>query len=154
MPLIPPVSADRNALHSRLFTDVLAFPARYLPELPVKVRIRAQYPGLHREIELCSGPAEARRGALVFEGSELLALALGVEAERLFPADMKGYCLLKLHDPAFEVSEELTLGGVEPIADPGWSLARVLSALELELRGIELEGDTQTADAGVGARAA
>jgi len=173
MPLIPPVPASRSATSARLVQELLAFPARYLAELPIKVRIRVQCRGLHREIELCSGPLEAaesglgsacsrsakpRRGTLRFEGSELRALALGAEAERLFPADVKGYCLLKLHDPAFEVSEELTLGGVAPIDDPGcWPLARVLAALDLELRSAEIEDDT--ADTGnqraaQGARAA
>jgi hypothetical protein len=153
MPLIPPVPAARAAASTRLLQELLAFPARYLPELPVKVRIRVQCRGLHREIELCSGRSDDRREAgvqpragqrtLSFEGNELRALALGAEAERLFPADVKGYCLLKLHDPAFEVTEELTLGGVEPVPDPGWSLARVLAALDLELRSAEIEDDTR-----------
>lgn len=161
MPLIPPVpassiapalrggaTAERSAAASRLAQDLLGFPARLLSELPVKVRIRVQAAGLHREIEITTGRAEVRPGALVLGGSELRALALGAEAERLFPADVKGYCLLKLHDPAFEISEDLTLGGVEPLAEPGWSLGRVLSALELELRGAELEEPQASAPAG------
>ena len=143
MPLLPPVTADRNPESARLAQELLGFPARYLPELPIKVRIRVQAVGLHREIELTSGSAEARRGELLFGASELRALALGAEAERLFPSDVKGYCLLKLHDPKFAVTEELTLGGVEPLADPGWTLARVLRALELELRAVELEAPTE-----------
>jgi hypothetical protein len=154
MPLIPPVPAARTAASTRLAQDLLTFPARYLTELPVKVRILVQCAGLHREIELCSGPVEAHKAAeanpraavrrtLTFEGGELRALALGAEAERLFPADVKGYCLLKLHDPFFVVTETLTLGGVEPVPDPGWSLARVLAALDLELRSAEIEDETR-----------
>ncbi|HMI94621.1 MAG TPA: hypothetical protein VK509_24775 [Polyangiales bacterium] len=154
MPLLPPVPASRSAASARLVHELLAFPARYLAELPIKVRIRVQYTGLHREIELCSGPVEARRGTLRFEGSELRALALGAEAGRLFPADVKGYCLLKLHDPAFEVSEQLTLGGVAPVEDPGWTLARVLNALDLEVRSAEIEGETADQQADQGAKAA
>jgi hypothetical protein len=155
MPLLPPVPASRAAASSRLVQELLAFPARYLAELPVKVRIRVQYAGLPREIELCSGgPVKVRRGTLRFDGSELRAIALGAEAERLFPADMKGYCLLKLHDPAFQVTDELTLGGVAPIDDPGWSLARVLAALDLELRSAEIEGDTSDQHAAQDAKAA
>ena len=142
MPLLPPVSAARSDAHARLIQELLAFPARYLSELPVKARIEVQCRGLHREVELCTGPTETVRGALRFSGAELRALALGAEAERLFPADVKGYCLLKLHDPGFTVTEELTLGGVEPIPDPGWPLARVLRALDLELRSAELDDDT------------
>jgi hypothetical protein len=123
--------------------ELLTFPARYLSALPVKARIRVQCRGLHREIELCSGPVEVARGVLRFGGAELRALALGAEAERLFPGDVKGYCLLKLHDPAFTVTEELALGGVEPIPDPGWPLERVLRALDLELRSVEIEDDTE-----------
>jgi hypothetical protein len=67
---------------------------------------------------------------------------------------MKGYCLLKLHDPAFQVTDELTLGGVAPIDDPGWSLARVLAALDLELRSAEIEGDTSDQHAAQDAKAA
>jgi hypothetical protein len=165
MPLIPPVSATRAAANNRLVQELLAFPARYLAELPVKVRIRVQCAGLHREIELYSGHAEGRqsgvvnpsaraKAALRFHDGELRALALGAEAERLFPADVKGYCLLKLHDPAFEVTEELTLGGVEPIPAPGWSLARVLAALDLELRSAEVECDTSVECDARGAKAA
>jgi hypothetical protein len=139
MPLIPPVAAERSAATTGLAQELLSFPARYLSELPVKVRIRVQTTGLHREIEITTGRAEVRPGALVLDGSELRALALGVEAERLFPADVKGYCLLKLHDPDFEITDDLTLGGVEPTPDPGWTLGRVLAALELELRSAELE---------------
>lgn len=155
MPLLPPVPAARNDEPARLAQELLGFPARYLSELPIKVRIRVQTVGLHREIELTSGPVQARRGELLFGGSELRALALGAEAERLFPSDVKGYCLLKLHDPQFAVTEELTLGGVEPLADPGWPLQRVLRALELELRGVELEPPTEAEPTGErGAKAA
>jgi hypothetical protein len=154
MPLIPPVFADRISLEQRaLQQEVLGFPAQLLPELPVKVRIRVQASGLHREIEITTGRVEVRPGALQLSGSELRALALGAEAERLFPSDLKGYCLLKLHDPAFEISEDLALGGVEPPPGPGWPLARVLAALELELRSVEIE-ETQAAAALDRARAA
>lgn len=139
MPLIPPVPAHRDPSQARLRAEVLGFPARYLSELPVKLRIHVQCVGFPREIQLCTGFVHARRGAVMFDGSELRALVLGVEAERLFPGDVKGYCLHKLHDPAFELTEELALGGVEPLADPGWSLGRVLRSLDLELRSIELD---------------
>lgn len=152
-PLIPPVAADRSPTSSRLAQELLGFPARYLAELPVKVRLRVQASGLHREIEITTGRVEVRPGALQLSGTELRALALGVEAERLFPSDVKGYCLLKLHDPAFEISEDLALGGVEPTPGPGWPLARVLAALELELRSVELE-ETQAGAALDRARAA
>jgi hypothetical protein len=152
-PLIPPVPADRTSAAVRLAQELLSFPARYLAELPVKVRIRVQASGLHREIEITTGRVEPRPGALQLNGSELRALALGAEAERLFPSDVKGYCLLKLHDPAFEITEELALGGVEPVAGPGWPLFRVLAALELELRGAEVE-EPQAAAALDRARAA
>ena len=154
MPLIPPVSAHRDPSQARLRAEVLGFPARYLSGLPVKLRIHVQCAGFPREIQLCTGVMQPRRGVVTFEGSELRALALGVEAERLFPGDLKGYCLHKLHDPAFEVTEELALGGVEPIADPGWSLARVLRAFDMELRSIELEEDSAAAATELGARAA
>jgi hypothetical protein len=153
MPLIPPVPADRNFAAARLAQELLGFPARYLAELPIKVRIRVQASGLHREIEINTGRVEPRPGALQLSGTELRALALGAEAERLFPSDVKGYCLLKLHDPGFEISEDLALGGVEPVPGPGWPLARVLAALELELRGAEIE-EPQAAAAIDHARAA
>ena len=124
--------------------EVLSLPARFVTELPLATRFVLEGLGISKRIVLDPGgiATAGESGEIVFSGDEVAALVLGVQAERLWPADLKGYCLLKLHDAGFKVTDELTLGGVEPLADPGWSLTRVLRALDLELRSVEIADDT------------
>lgn len=117
-------------------SELLGFPAVHLPRLPLPVRIGLEAPGFAHAITWHSGvaaPRSERAPAIVFEGDELQAIAVAVQAERMWPADFKGFCLHKLHDASFRLSERLALDGAQPSADPAWSLGRVLRWLDLEM---------------------
>jgi hypothetical protein len=118
--------------------ELLELPARHLGGLPVAMRIGVQLSGFAHAIELVSRHRDAPAGTLTFDLEELRALAIATQAERIWAADFKGYCLLKLHEPSFRVTEILALGGAQPSAAPPWSLGQVLRGLDLALLGIEL----------------
>jgi hypothetical protein len=117
--------------------ELLAFPAQLLGGLPVSSRFVLQTTGFAPRIIWSTESAPTRAG-IVFDADEVRALAIGAQAERLWAADLKGFCLRKLHDPSFRVTELAALGGAQPAADRLWSLGRVLRWLDLELSGIEL----------------
>ena len=114
--------------------ELRGFPALLLPELPFEVRILVQARGIASEVVLGGATPGDPIG---FNGAELRALAVGAQAERVWPADFRGYCLHKRQDPSFHVTEALVLAGAQPEAGPAWSLARVLDWLDLEQVGFE-----------------
>lgn len=117
--------------------ELLLFPAQYLAELPVPLRITLQLEGfairIHWSSELVCGP----HGGVMFDSHEVRSIAVAVQAERLWPSDLKGYCLRKLQDPSFRVTDQLALEGAQPVPGLAWSLARILEQLELGLVGAE-----------------
>jgi hypothetical protein len=137
-------------------SEVLGFAAQLLPALPLEIKIGVQANGLPSVIQIASkSHAPAESGALGaeglwFDGEELRALAVAAQSERIWSSDFKGYCLRKLHDPSFRVTEAMALSGARPDTEPAWSLARVLHWLELDLVAIEFsesknETEAQTA---------
>jgi hypothetical protein len=138
----------------QVLAEALAMPALHLSELPVATRFILQGHGITREMVWSTNPAArpwADDGRISFTVDEVLALALGAQAERLWSSDLKGYCLRKLHDPSFLVTEGLALGGAEPDRGRPWSLGRVLRWLDLELVGIELAAEGAKAATSVAA---
>jgi hypothetical protein len=137
-------------------SELQALPARLLTKLPVETRIFVQAAGTKTEFVFTSAldapeqePRGERRRPCWLAASELDALVLGVEAERVFAADLTGFALRKLHDPKFRVTEEHALGGAQhPDAwqdelderggRPAMTLGEVLKVLDLEITGIEL----------------
>jgi hypothetical protein len=132
------ITAPRLELPREDDAEVLAFPARLLAGLPVASRFILQGLGFTPRIIWTTESTPARRDGIVFDAEEVRALAIGVQAERLWTADLKGFCLRKLHDPSFRVTELLALGGAQPSTARPWSLGRVLRWLDLELVRIEL----------------
>ncbi len=118
--------------------ELLELPAQHLAGLPIPVRIHLQDSAIAHEIQWISGPVATPSEALVFDAGEVRALAVGVQAERLWPADFRGFCLRKRLDPSFRVTDGLALAGAQPEAGPAWALGRVLRWLELELCNVEL----------------
>jgi len=141
--------------------ELSALPARLLTSLPVETRIFVQAAGTKTEFVLTTAldapallPRGERRGPCWLAASEVDALVLGVEAERLFASDLTAFALRKLHDRSFRVTEEHALAGAQhPDAKhpDGWSdeldgregrraltLGELLEALDLEIMGIEL----------------
>lgn len=152
-----PSASDLEAAALRLQAELLSLPARHLPELPVQTRIVAHHQGLNKEIVLCSGRVAGPPGEFCFSGDELRALALGVEAERLWAWDFTGFCLLKQHDPRFEVTGPIALAGAQPVeSGAAWPLGKVLQRLGLVVSAVEI-ADAESrvlAPAEPGARAA
>ena len=132
--------------------ELLELPAASLNGLPVGVRIIAQGLGIAHLIRFDSRSGLEPTAGINFDGEELRAIAIGAQAERLWPADFKGFCLRKLHDPSFRVTLGLALDGAQPEAATPWSLERVLRWLELELCDAEL-GDERPEVADVTAAA-
>jgi hypothetical protein len=74
----------------------------------------------------------------MFGPAELEALVLGVEAERLWPGDVRGICLRKRLDPGFKLEAQEALCGAQPLPCAPLSLADVLARLDLRLRSATL----------------
>jgi hypothetical protein len=130
--------------------ELLGFPAALLRDLPLEVRFGVQARGLSGVIHIASRPyavgdmAQRATEPLWFDGDELRALAIAAQAERVWGTDLKGFCLRKLHEPDFRVTEPIALAGAQPDAAPLWSLGEVLRWLELELISIEIVDEELT----------
>jgi hypothetical protein len=135
------ISAPREAFAEAARSEALAFPAEHLGGLPVATRFVLQGLGISLPIVWTSEAKPDCRDGIVFDAEELRALVSGVQAERLWPADLKGFCLRKLHDSSFRVNEAVALGGAQPVRGRAWSLGRVLRWFDLELERIELAVD-------------
>lgn len=139
--------------------ELQAFPARYLIELPSPLGFSVQAHGIPTDIDLMTARLaygdEPLRG-IVFDADELAALVLGVENERVRPAEFKGFCLHKLQDPGFRLTPELALDGafaqstVAGAAAPTLSLGQVLRGLELRLVSAHMLCDRDDRPAGHG----
>lgn len=122
-----------------VLAEVLALPAEHLVGLPLETRFILEGHGFAHEIVWTTQPAvRSSGGQLIFAASEVEALVTGVQAERLWSSDLKGFCLRKLHDPSFEVTTGLALGGAQPDTRGSWSLGQVLRWLDLELVAVEV----------------
>lgn len=150
----PDLELSRSELH--------ALPARLLTKLPVETRIFVQAAGTKTEFVFTTAldaparkPRGERRQPCWLAASELDALVLGVEVERVFASDLTGFALRKLHDPKFRITEEHALAGAQhpdawqnelrELAElserggrPAMTLGEVLKALDLEITRIEL----------------
>ena len=133
---------------------MLALPAQHVTELPLETRFILEGHGFAHEIVWTTQAAARSSGRqLVFAASEVQALVTAVQAERLWSSDVKGYCLRKLHDPSFEVTTGLALGGAQPDTKSAWSLGQVLRWLDLDLVAVEV-GDAPSAAANAPSAAA
>jgi hypothetical protein len=128
----------------RAIAEALAFPARHLAGLPLPVRFGLEGYGLTEIITWSSEPDPRSRSGIVFDAAEVQAIVIAVEAERLRPSDLKGYCLRKLHDPGFRVTVGLALDGAQPQGGVAWPLARVLRHLDLELYEVSFAGSSSS----------
>ncbi len=135
----PPRSPAVRQRDAAVLGEVLTLPAEHLTGLPLATRFILEGHGFMYEIVWSTEPnARSRDGQLVFAADEVRALVTGVQAERLWSSDLKGYCLRKLHDSSFVVTEGLALGGAQPDPKGAWSLGRVLRWLDLELVAVEV----------------
>lgn len=148
-------SRDRSSDLELSRRELCALPARLVTGLPIETRIFVQAAGTKTEFVLTTA-AEApaarargeRRGPCWLAADELNAVVLGVEMDRMFASDLIGFALRKLHDGAFRVTDEHTLGGAQPPSSRDGEAERpdrreltfgeVLEVLDLRITGIEV----------------
>ena len=126
--------------------ELLGFPAALITTLPLPTTLvcrRRDGLGAHGGLVLITTLRAAyqlarRAGVPALTGRELLALALGVEADRVTAAIAARWWAAKEADPTIaNLTPELTLGGVDPepraAGDHGAVLEQVLHAAGLQL---------------------
>lgn len=113
---------------------VAAFPARWLADLPAPPSIGVHVPGVEGVVRFAlGGDGAADEQGAVFGVEEWRALVAGVEADRVWPADLRGFCARKRAEPAWRLEAGEALAGVRPDPSERWSLRRVLARLGAEL---------------------
>lgn len=156
MPTIRKAKRSSGSDLSVVRSELSTLPARLLTKLPVETRIFVQTTGTKSEFVLTTAldaPA-AKRGAerrqpCWFAASEVDALVLGVEMDRLFASDLTAFALGKMRDRGFRVTEEHALAGArnpqawgddsdEHDSRRALSVGELLDALDLEITRIEL----------------
>jgi hypothetical protein len=135
-----------------------SLPAWLATKLPMPARITLQNTETHQIFEWELGEStrpveDTHRRAFLLHAAEVDAVIRGVEAQRMFPADLVAFALRKLHEPAFRVTHAHALAGAseEREVRHHWSLGEVLHALELEVVDISLDTDKVSLPARVAA---
>lgn len=121
--------------------ELLRLPAKLLGQLPLESKFAVRAPGIRGDVVFGTRPlVEPRPRSMepLFDGPELHAVVLGVEAERLGAEDFRRLCLQKRDDPEFRVTAEHTLAGAQPDADVTFTLGQVLHALDVRLIRVAL----------------
>lgn len=142
LPSRPVAAKVLGRVRSPKFAEALGLSARLMGDLPLAPSLALHVlgvPGVVR-IELDADRAEAARaeGELVFDAEEWQAIALGAEADRIWPSDFAAFCRRKQGEPSWRVEAETALAGAQPDADEEWSAARVLERVGAEVLSIEL----------------
>jgi hypothetical protein len=76
---------------------------------------------------------------IVFDGSELSALACAVEADRLWHADFLGFCFEKWRRPETRISVAQALAGANPDPSISFTLGRAFQRLGIEIESVEFD---------------
>jgi hypothetical protein len=124
--------------------ELLRLPAGLLRQLPLESKFCGKVRGIKGDVVFCTHPlAEPRPRSLepTFDGAELQALILGVEADRIGAQDLLRLCQQKRDDAEFRVTAEHTLAGAQPDAAVSLSLSQVLRALDVRLTRVALVDD-------------
>lgn len=113
-----------------------------LPQLPLRTMlvIEADWwdtPVVFVANDKAGDPSRAR-GWPVFDGEEFVLIVRGVENDRVWSTDLRGWCNLKTRDPGWRVKEKDVMGGVVNPDEPGWTLERVLKRIEAKLLSLEV----------------
>lgn len=131
--------------------ELLCFPLRLVPELPLPTTALCRYraPGMSPQgapptpltVVLTTSGQVAQRaaklGALVLTGEELRVLAVGVEQGRATWPMVPRWAARKAQQPGWQLTTgELFAGVQEPVRAQGWATGDVLSLLELELLAV------------------
>lgn len=124
------------------FAEALDLPARWLGSLPLAPSLALHVPKVPGVVRVEFDPAlarAARRGAdIVLDAHEWRALVLGVEADRLWPADLAALCSRKRSEPAWRIEPEAALAGAQPVSCEPWTVRQVLERADAHVLSIEL----------------
>jgi hypothetical protein len=128
-------------------SELFGFAAAQLAALPVPVRITLAGAITPRGNVIwhtaLRPPRSESQADLIFDGEEVRAIALGVQADRVRASELCTFCLRKLQDPGFRVTETVALDGARAESGSPWSLERVLQLLDLDAREVEYQ-DAET----------
>ena len=141
--LIPPREPGRSpSMSLAAVRELLEFPCQWLADLPEPFSVRLIVAGAPVPIvfELAVRAAEVPVLAtrIVFDREEVRALAIGVQADRIWHREFLGFCFEKWRKPAFRVGLSEALDGAMPdLAQPPWALARILARLQASIEAPE-----------------
>jgi hypothetical protein len=125
--------------------ELLALPARLVPELPLAFTLSLLIEGAPARVqfttELHLDAGESLADVIVFDREELRALFIAVQADRVWRKDLLGVCFDKWRKPDHRLTLEHALAGANPDEQQDWSLGRVLARLGATLESIELADD-------------
>lgn len=134
-----------------LLEEVLALPARLVPDLPLPITLWLAIEGAPARVQLTTceraGPersGESLADVIAFDREELRALLVAVQADRIWRKDLLGLCFDKWRRPDHRLTLRDALAGANP-DESDWTLARVLARLGATVEAVEL-GEESRAD--------
>jgi hypothetical protein len=126
--------------------DVLALPARLVPDLPLAVTLNLALEGAPTRVQLttraCTSAGHSLADVIVFDREELRALFTAVQADRMWRKELLGVCFDKWRKPEHRLTLEHALAGANP-DEQDWPLSRVLARLGATVESIELGDDAR-----------
>ena len=105
----------------------LACPAALWLEMPRPAVLRLHVPGVPGVVTVDG------TDGLVFDADEWAALVEAVEADRIWPADFRGFCARKAAEPAWRLEREEALAGAQPDAERSLTVGEVLERIGAQL---------------------
>ncbi len=136
-PTVPPGGAHGGAVlpfpeaRSAIDPGVLGFPAGLLAQLPVPISLDVSFlAGARFAVVTDPDLADVRRarGERVLDGADWEVLVTATESDRLRGIDLAELLAARREGP---LRLDTVLGGARPDPSQGWSVARVLSRLEV-----------------------
>lgn len=134
-----PIFPEPGLDHPEATAEVGEMPARWLFSLPQAVELSLHVPGVAGVVRVnLDGEStdDDTDGSVWLDGDEWIALVVGVEADRVWDLDLRGWLERKRTDPAFRLCPELTLAGAQPDPEESWTVARVLDRVGASLLGV------------------
>jgi hypothetical protein len=135
-----------GALSVDPLSELLALPARLVPDLPLAVTLNLSIDGAPAHVRLttqaCASAGHSLADVIVFDREELRALFSAVEADRMWRKELLGVCFDKWRKPEHRLTLEHALAGANP-DEQDWPLSRVLARLGATVESIELGDDAR-----------
>lgn len=126
--------------------ELLALPARLVPDLPLTVTLCLAIEGAPTQVQLttqsCASAGHSLADVIVFDREELRALFSAVQADRMWRKELLGVCFEKWRKPEHRLTLEHALAGANP-DEQDWPLSRVLARLGATLESIEYGEDAR-----------